>query len=167
MAMVSGIRVKRGQPQIYAQLCYTGVPIFHPALKLSAQPERGPLITAGNCHYNPHLRLSPSLLPPSLPLSLLSAPPFSAANVSMYSPYSKSTVSSSASIPPFYSPLVFFHLAPRTRHPSEGRDQSIDWARCDGTGVESRSAFSPILAIMDRKTTDTRIRKCFTHARYT
>lgn len=66
MAMVSGIRVKRGQPQIYAQLCYTGVPIFHPALKLSAQPERGPLITAGNCHYNPHLRLSPSLLPLSL-----------------------------------------------------------------------------------------------------
>lgn len=165
--MVSGIRVKRGQPQIYAQLCYTGVPIFHPALKLSAQPERGPLITAGNCHYNPHLHLSPSLLPPSLSLSLLSAPPFSAANVSMYSPYSKSTVSSSASIPPFYSPLVFFHLAPRTRHPSEGRDQSIDWARCDGTGVESRSAFSPILAIMDRKTTDTRIRKCFTRARYT
>lgn len=165
MAMVSGIRVKRGQPQIYAQLCYTGVPIFHPALKLSAQPERGPLITAGNCHYNPHLHLSPSLLP--LSLSLLSAPPFSAANVSMYSPYSKSTVSSSASIPPFYSPLVFFHLAPRTRHPSEGRDQSIDWARCDGTGVESRSAFSPILAIMDRKTTDTRIRKCFTRARYT
>ena len=105
--------------------------------------------------------------PFSLSLSLLSAPPFSAANVSMYSPYSKSTVSSSASIPPFYSPLVFFHLAPRTRHPSEGRDQSIDWARCDGTGVESRSAFSPILAIMDRKTTDTRIRKCFTRARYT
>lgn len=165
MAMVSGIRVKRGQPQIYAQLCYTGVPIFHPALKLSAQPERGPLITAGNCHYNPHLHLSPSLLP--LSLSLLSAPPFSAANVWMYSPYSKSTVSSSASIPRFYSPLVFFHLAPRTRHPSEGRDQSIDWARCDGTGVESRSAFSPILAIMDRKTTDTRIRKCFTRARYT
>lgn len=168
MAMVSGIRVKRGQPQIYAQLCYTGVPIFHPALKLSAQPERGPLITAGNCHYNPHLRLSPSLLPPSLPLSLLSAPLSSLQPTSrLYSPYSKSTVSSSASIPPFYSPLVFFHLAPRTRHPSEGRDQSIDWARCDGTGVESRSAFSPILAIMDRKTTDTRIRKCFTRARYT
>lgn len=111
MAMVSGIRVKRGQPQIYAQLCYTGVPIFHPALKLSAQPERGPLITAGNCHYNPHLRLSPSLLPPSLSLSLLSAPPFSAANVSMYSPYSKSTVSSSASIPPDFIRLWFFFIS--------------------------------------------------------
>lgn len=164
MAMVSGIRVKRGQPQIYAQLCYTGVPIFHPALKLSAQPERGPLITAGNCHYNPHLHLSPSL-PPSLSLFSVLHPSLQPTS-RLYSPYSKSTVSSSASIPPFYSPL-FFHLAPRTRHPSEGRDQSIDWARCDGTGVESRSAFSPILAIMDRKTTDTRIRKCFTRARYT
>lgn len=53
--------MKRGQPQIYAQLCHIGVPIFHPALKLSARPERGPLITTGNCHYNPHLHLSPSL----------------------------------------------------------------------------------------------------------
>lgn len=166
MAMVSGIRVKRGQPQIYAQLCYTGVPIFHPALKLSAQPERGPLITAGNCHYNPHLHLSPSLLP--LSLSLLSAPPFSAANVSIvFSVFKVDRFVERIDSSRFYSPLVFFHLAPRTRHPSEGRDQSIDWARCDGTGVESRSAFSPILAIMDRKTTDTRIRKCFTRARYT
>lgn len=46
---------KARQPQIYAQLCYIGVPIFQPALKLSAWSERGPLITTGNCHYNLHL----------------------------------------------------------------------------------------------------------------
>lgn len=106
--------------------------------------------------------------PFSLSLSLLSAPPFSAANVSIvFSVFKVDRFVERIDSSRFYSPLVFFHLAPRTRHPSEGRDQSIDWARCDGTGVESRSAFSPILAIMDRKTTDTRIRKCFTRARYT
>lgn len=165
MAMVSGIRVKRGQPQIYAQLCYTGVPIFHPALKLSAQPERGPLITAGNCHYNPHLRLSPSLLP--LSLSSQCSTLLCSQRLDVFSVFKVDRFVERIDSSRFYSPLVFFHLAPRTRHPSEGRDQSIDWARCDGTGVESRSAFSPILAIMDRKTTDTRIRKCFTRARYT
>lgn len=110
MAMVSGIRVKRGQPQIYAQLCYTGVPIFHPALKLSAQPERGPLITAGNCHYNPHLHLSPSLLPLSLSLFSVLHPSLQPTS-RLYSPYSKSTVSSSASIPPDFIRLWFFFIS--------------------------------------------------------
>lgn len=52
---------------------------------------------------------------------------------------------------------------PRTRHRSEGRDRSIDWGR--RAWSEFCSAFSSIPAIMDWKTTDTRI--LFTRVRYT
>lgn len=174
--------MKRGQPQIYAQLCHIGVPIFHPALKLSARPERGPLITTGNCHYNPHLHLSPSL---SLSLSSQCSTLFPqrldilCIKVNHFERESAETVILEYQFREFLllkfirksfqerhtlvSWLVimfrekmyflyifryfilylwfffFFHLeisrgapsVPRTRHPSEGRDQSIDWARCE------------------------------------